>query len=346
MHRTIGLRRMLLAGASAIAMLVGAGAGQAEIWDSPGGYTFVAPSTGTYEFGVIGATGGWSTYNGVHGGAGAAISGEITLTAGESVDLIVGGAGQNGDFTGGGGGLSAIKARGSEGPFIVAGGGGGAGTAMAYTGGPGQDTPNGEAGGGPIGIAGGGLYGGAGGVDGTGGLGGGILRGFYLAGGGGGGSGMRSVGGAGTDGAAGYSPGKGGVGFSGGTGAASGGFGGGGGASICGGGGGGGFSGGGAAGCGGPNAGGGGGGSFAYDAVIATPTTFGTADRNGFVLIDQLAANAAPKRSTLARIVPEFSTFEEPGLSAPEPSTWAMALSGFGALGALLIRRKRRAKPA
>ncbi len=40
-----------------------------------------------------------------------------------------------------------------------------------------------------------------------------------------------------------------------------------------------------------------------------------------------------------------FILIDEIGGSVPEPSTWAMMLAGFSALGAMLIRRKRGVKP-
>ena len=318
MNRVFVSRRMLLAGTSAIAILAGARAAQAESWDSPGMYTFVPTFSGDYEFGVIGAVGGRATNAGQHpqGGVGAVISGEIMLTRGELVYVVVGGPGENGPYAGGGGGLSAISASASGGPFIVAGGGGGAG--LNYSGLPAQDAPNGG--------AGGGTFGGAGGVAGTGGGGGteDFAGGAFSSGGGG--FGLLGPGGNG----AGNNAGQGGVGFAGGTGAANGGFGGGGGASVYSGGGGGGFSGGGGGspflvgsyGFGVVFSGGGGGGSIASGLLIGAASTSGTLNGAGYVLIDKLS------------------------VSVPEPSTWAMMLSGFSALGAMLIRRKRGAKPA
>ncbi len=108
-----------------MAILVGASAAQAASWDLPGFYTFVATSSGAYAFGVIGATGGRATNVALQprGGVGAEITGEFTLTKGKSVDVIVGGPGENGPYAGGGGGLSAIAPASGNAFVIVAGGG-------------------------------------------------------------------------------------------------------------------------------------------------------------------------------------------------------------------------------
>jgi hypothetical protein len=60
--------------------------------------------SGEYSLDVLGASGGASN-NGV-GGLGAEVSGDISLTAGETLTLFVGGQGQNGGVDGGGGGGS------------------------------------------------------------------------------------------------------------------------------------------------------------------------------------------------------------------------------------------------
>jgi hypothetical protein len=316
MNRAFVSRRRLLAGTSAIAILVGAGAAQAAIWDIPGFYTFTAPSTGAYAYGAIGAMGGRAvnTFLQFQGGTGVEITGEILLTKGESLEIVVGGPGESGAYAGGGGGLSAIAGNAF---LVVAGGGGGAGESAS--GFPGQGVPNG-------GTAGG-TFGGAGGVAGNGGGGGteSFAAGAFSSGGGG--SGLLGSGGNGV----GDNAGQGAIGFAGGTGVENGGFGGGGGASAYSGGGGGGFSGGGGGspfivgpyGGGVVFSGGGGGGSFAAGvASAAISASSGTLNHAGFVeVIDESA-------------------------SAPELSTWAMMLAGFSALGAMLLRRKRGAKPA
>ena len=68
---------------------------------------------------------------------------------------------------------------------------------------------------------------------------------------------------------------------------------------------------------------GGGGGSFASGltggAIVLSGGTFNDA---GFVSINEISA------------------------AVPEPSTWAMMLTGFSALGAMLMRRTGKTKPA
>jgi hypothetical protein len=106
-----------------------------------------------------------------------------------------------------------------------------------------------------------------------------------------------------------------------------GGFGGGGGGGLNGGGGGGGYSGGG----GGQgynehqNSGGGGGGSFLASAFADAVMVAGENIGDGSVTIDLISS---------------------PPPTAPEPSTWAMALAGFGGLGWLARLRARKSKPA
>jgi hypothetical protein len=234
--------------------------------------TFTVPTSGTYVITVIGATGG-GLGPGYAGGAGAEVEGTFTLSAGDVLYVLVGGAGSalnGGAGSGGGGGASA--------------GSGGSGS----PGGPGKP---GEAG--TSGSAGnnyvngfGTSYGGAGGTDGSGGGAGTLEDGAVGTGSGGGGGGFSGSGADGDfgDGGASFL-----AGGAGGTGAAldtahSGGFGGGGGANSdsIGAGGGGGYSGGG----GGEEDIGGGGGS--YVAPVATDVTLTggeNADGNGTVEI-------------------------------------------------------------
>jgi hypothetical protein len=120
-------KRWLLAGASALAIIAGANAAQAAIYDVPGLYTFVAPSTGTYVIDVWGAQGGGSSGDG--GGLGAGVGVDVTLSAGEDVLVYVGAQGGYGPAAGGGGGSSAALLAPMEG--VVAGGGGGGGLGFA-----------------------------------------------------------------------------------------------------------------------------------------------------------------------------------------------------------------------
>ena len=196
--------------------------------------SFTAPSTGAYDIIAFGAQGGVGGVTA--GGLGAEIGGEFILTQGETLRIVVGGAGVAGGNGGGGGGGSFVI--GPDGtPLVIAGGGGGG-------------SNNGTGGGGLTGTAGG--VGGSGGAGGTGGSGG-------AGSDGGGGGGFSSAGGSGSgSGGGGTLPD-----LAGGAGGSAprnvGGLGGGGGGGFFGGGGGGGYSGGGGGGFFGP---GGGGGSF------------------------------------------------------------------------------------
>ena len=222
-------------------------------------------TTGTYDITAYGGQGGAGAY-GVAGGLGAEIGGEFTLTAGEVLEIVVGGMGDTGGGRngggGGGGGSFVFEVSGTTlTPLVVAGGGGGEGS-YHYAGGMGVTGGDGSAGGASgLGLS----MGGAGGVSGGGGGGGYGSNDIGIYGGaGGGGSGLRGGGSFG-GGYARYTGGGGGSGFiggAGGFGAGDGGFGGGGGGggyNYGGGGGGGGYSGGGG---GGYGASGGGGGSF------------------------------------------------------------------------------------
>jgi PEP-CTERM motif len=193
---------------------------------------FTAPETGMYLITAFGAAGGGSTIGTREsGGKGAEIGGDFDLTAGEVLDIYVGGVGGSANFGGGGGGGSFVV----EGttPLVVGGGGGGA--SAEAPGGAGQTSASNSNGG--AGGAGGG--GGGGGFTGSG------SNGFPPGDSGSGGSGFPTLTGGAGDSDEHDGPG---------------GFGGGGGGGAFGGGGGGGFSGG--AGGGDDNVGGGGGGSF------------------------------------------------------------------------------------
>jgi hypothetical protein len=59
--------------------------------------SYTVPTTGLYEIDAVGASGGNHTYGqGNPGGEGAEVSGEVLLTAGETLRIAVGGAGSNG----------------------------------------------------------------------------------------------------------------------------------------------------------------------------------------------------------------------------------------------------------
>jgi hypothetical protein len=246
--------------------------------------TFTVPITGSYQILAFGAQGGDSVagQSPGPGGLGAEIGGEFSLTAGEILQIAVGGAGMpvsvvffgsNVGFTGGGGGGGSFVVGPGNTPLVIAGGGGGGGH---FDGGGLGGEP------GLTGQNGGGIGGGTGGSGGIGGcaspVGGAAGGGGFLSAGGG------CIGGPGGGGA--FPDLTGGLGaFGGGTG----GFGGGGGAGGDCGGGGGGYSGGagparlGLEGCGG----GGGGGSF--DAGTDQILIAGIQTGNGEVVITRLS---------------------------------------------------------
>lgn len=292
--------------ASALGFAFGGAAQAGTVFSYSGAETtFTAPEAGVYEivaFGAQGGTEGQSAGAGV-GGLGAEIGGDLMLTKGETLTILVGGIGvSRTDQAWGGGGGGSFVANGST-PLVVAGAGGG---------GVAGDSPS-QGGAGLAGSSGGGSNGGAGG-----GGGGGFTTADGGAGGGGGfvGDGGGDAGGKSfLDGGAG-GPGLGAFGQE-----TAGGFGGGGGAGGTGGrglqqaaGGGGGYSGGGAG-----VSGGGGGGSYIDAGATNTFAFGGVQSGDGEVDITLLQA------------------------AVPEPATWAMMLLGFGGLGAILRRRALRA---
>lgn len=199
-------------------------------------------TSGIYDITAFGAQGGNGNGNGFgSGGAGAEIGGDISLTSGQILQILVGGMGgevKGGGWGGGGGGsfVALGNSVSTSTPLVVAGGGGGAGSifnkAGMTTGGPGFISPSGLGGGGSLysitsgmGGSGGGFYGngstgtyggdGGGGDSfihgGAGGAGGGPDLGFTAPGGFGGGGGDGGGGG-------GYTGGIGGGAYVGGTG--------------------------------------------------------------------------------------------------------------------------------
>jgi PEP-CTERM motif len=306
-------RAFLLAGASALAILVCAAEANAETFTVPGVFSFTASVSREYAVELLGAGGGNTTGFLSGGGLGAEVSGDAFLTAGEDLTLVVGGQGGFGAvFAGGGGGGSSFVFDGRD-VLAVAGGGGGAGI-FDDRAGPGLAGTSGGTGEGS-----GGGVGGVGGTGGVGGVGGG--------GGGGGGAGVNTgpagYGGDGADpgtqfgGFGGKFPGAGaGSRYGGGGGVGGGGDGG----FRQSGGGGGGFSGGGGGGSGGGGFGEGGGGGGSYLASLFTDQvlTAGVNSGNGSITITDI----------------------------PEPSTWAMMLMGFAGLGWLAHMRRRKTSPA
>jgi hypothetical protein len=147
-------KRMWLAGASLLALVLGSGDANAVVFGDQGIFEHITPSTGWYGFTVAGAHGGDDDFAD-GGGAGAIVGGELFLAAGQTLDLIVGGGAPtlNLNGSGGGGGGGSFVDPGSL--LFAAGGGGGAGFLHVSGGHPGVGS-----GGYPAGLA---NYGGAGG---------------------------------------------------------------------------------------------------------------------------------------------------------------------------------------
>jgi hypothetical protein len=317
------IKTILLAGASVLAMATTAAEAQTT-YNTPGDYTFLAPSTGLYKVEVWGAQGGSSANaagGSYTGGLGAGVWTEVSLTAGQSLYIFVGQQGQSAASNGGGGGggASGVQLSPSS-PFadggLIAGGGGGAG--LYGAGGPGQNPSffapaapgRGDYGGGYGGFSGdpGGF--GIGGAPG-GGLGtyhpghGYQGKGFYDGGAGGNGGAGSGAYGSGHS----YAGGAGGFGWSGGGGGY---FSGGGGGGVSGGGGGGVFN------SSGPGysyrgAGGGGGASYIF--------YFGGGSLRGETGDGQV------------EILPGV---------IPEPAEWMLLLMGLGGAGYMLRRERER----
>ena len=149
-------RKLLFAGVSALAIVLGSVDANAVVFGSPGSVQYTVPSTGYFDFKVAGADGGGFASD--PGGAGAIMGGELFFDAGETLDIVVGGAGGSGDigdgYAGGGGGGSFVF---GSGLLFAAGGGGGVDFASGSSGPPGIGS-----GGHPAGRA---SYGGGGGSD-------------------------------------------------------------------------------------------------------------------------------------------------------------------------------------
>jgi Glycine rich protein len=78
---------LLLAGASALAILVGVAVADADTFSIPGSYEFTVPVTGEYVITAVGGSGGNARRE--TGGLGAGVRGDIALTAGENLYLFV-----------------------------------------------------------------------------------------------------------------------------------------------------------------------------------------------------------------------------------------------------------------
>lgn len=148
-------KKALLAGASVIALTVGAPAIAATFTFTGAIETGTIATTGTYRLTLGGASGGET--RSTLGGTGGYVLGDLTLTAGDSFDVLVGGNGESGNFAGGGG-LSMFRS-GAE--IAIAGGGGGGGSSSSY--GPGGAGGANIGGSGNGGFLGPGAFGGGGG---------------------------------------------------------------------------------------------------------------------------------------------------------------------------------------
>jgi hypothetical protein len=96
--------------------------------------TFTVPKTGTYTIEAYGAEGGSATSYSNAGGKGARMKGDVVLTAGEVIKILVGQKGGDSSTDGmGGGGTFVVKQTGNT-PVIIAGGGGGASYTSAPSG--------------------------------------------------------------------------------------------------------------------------------------------------------------------------------------------------------------------
>ena len=289
--------------------------------------SWVVPETGLYSLAARGADGGWGHrfgggydygFHDTPGGGGALVAEEFELTAGMSLDILVGGRGVDGHpfngyaaGAGGGGGGAFIVDATTLTPILVAGGGGGgAGWSNGASGSTGNNGPGGGGGGANTYSCGGG--GGGGGFASGGGYGGDGPLGQAYGGGGGGGSSFVEGGAGGMTGATYYLPfynfGTGGFG----------GGGGGGGMVYCYGGGGG----------GGGYTGGSGGDAFGY-------TGYGNGGTGGGSFLNGSQISADPLASDGGNGAVRISLE-----SVPEPAAWALMIGGFGLAGAALRRRR------
>lgn len=222
-RNTCTLWRSALGSALALGALGSAVSARADDFFYTGGFqTYLVPTTGIYTISAWGAQGG----NG--GGLGAEMSGDFSLTAGQTISIAVGGMGESpGAYTGGGGGGGTFITVGSLALLVAGGGGGIYGTNPPQTGASasnsgssgglgGTTDSNGGAGGGGGGFS----SNGGNGADGrfsAGGFGGSSFGNGLAGGSGSGGNGSGGFGGGG--GAGGSSGGGGGGGYNGGAGA-------------------------------------------------------------------------------------------------------------------------------
>jgi hypothetical protein len=229
------MQRLLLAGTALLGLTAMGSGARGTVFDFA--YTgsladFTVPTTDSYQILAFGAQGGIATFDGFVGvgGQGAEIGGNFSLTAGEVLQIAVGGAGSG---SGGGGGTFVVGPVGPDNaPLVIAGGGGGGGVIFLGPGLPGQgglispeggstgsspQFPNGNGGTGGNGGGGGIPFGGGGGGGGfltpggdslEGGIGGGAFPNFTVGGNFGGGGGGPGGGGGGYSGGGGGSGGS------------------------------------------------------------------------------------------------------------------------------------------
>ena len=145
-------KALLLAGASALAILAGVADVNADVFLVPGEHDFLVTVTGKYIIFAEGASGGSTQPPVAAGGLGAIVGGALSLTAGQHLTLFVGGMGADGvAATGGGGGGGSFVFLGAGTSDLLAAAGGGGGAGYFGSGGPGLA---GQAGGDGIGVSG------------------------------------------------------------------------------------------------------------------------------------------------------------------------------------------------
>src|SRR6202047_3634406 len=124
------MKRLLLAGTAFLGLTASGAVAHATLFDftySGSLVDFTVPTSDTYQILAFGAQGGnsQSFTDGIGaGGRGAEIGGDFSLTAGETLQIAVGGAGGGGSFPGnggGGGGGSFVVGPGNT-PLVIAGG--------------------------------------------------------------------------------------------------------------------------------------------------------------------------------------------------------------------------------
>ena len=103
------MKRLLLTSASLLALVAAAPTASATTFGFTGEIVnFPVLATGTYAilaFGAQGGDGNLNDHTGAVGGKGAKVQGDFELTAGEVLQIVVGGSGQTSNtYAGGGGG--------------------------------------------------------------------------------------------------------------------------------------------------------------------------------------------------------------------------------------------------